>query len=69
MRSAVTFLIICLILLLQVTFMFIVNKKSVQMLSEYPLVDCSEIKEFYGPNLQRFGILQWWDVSHGINMD
>lgn len=68
-RITVNFLIILLMLALQVSFMFIINKKSVQMQSAYPLVDCKDITEVFSNDLQKFAVIQWNDINHGINMD
>ncbi|CDW91332.1 UNKNOWN [Stylonychia lemnae] len=68
-RKISTFLIVVLILLVQVSFMFLITKKNVQFQSKYPIVDCHDIKQVYGDNLQKFAILQWHDFSNDLNTD
>ena len=68
-RITINLLIIVLMLFLQVTFMFIINKKSVQMQSHYPLVDCNDVKSVFADDLQKFAVIQWDDINHGINLD
>ena len=49
--------------------MFAINKKSVQMQNKYPLTDCKDVTSVFGDDLQKFAIIQWNDINHGINLD
>lgn len=57
MRKLATLLIVVLILTVQVAFMFLINKKSVQIQSRYPIVDCKDVKLIYGDNLEKFAVI------------
>ena len=46
-----------LILLIQVTMMFYINKKIAKFANQYPLLDCKEVSGIFGDSLQKFAVL------------
>ena len=56
-RNTITFLIVLLILLIQVTMMFYINKKIAKFANQYPLLDCKEVSGIFGDSLQKFAVL------------
>jgi hypothetical protein len=68
-RKLITFLVVCLILSIQFSVMFFINKKVVQVQNRYPIVDCTDVKKIYGDTLEKFAIIQWNDYTHGLNVD
>jgi len=64
-RSIIAFLVVILIITLQIAFMFFINKQSVAMQSQYPIVDCKDVRSLYADTLQKFALVQWNDANLG----
>lgn len=45
------------ILAIQITIMFYLNKKITKAASDYPLLDCTDVSRLYGDNLQKFAVI------------
>ncbi len=52
-------------ILLQMVVMFWINKKVVEMVSKYPMIDCRDLSSTYGADLEKYAVHQWHDLTLG----
>jgi hypothetical protein len=43
-------------------FIFALNKKISSYTEKYPVLDCPDIRENYGSELQKYAVMQWSDL-------
>ncbi len=60
-KNLITLFTIAFILIVQMSFMFYMNKMSASYQAKYPIVDCNDVRDLYGEKLERFAVLQWSD--------
>ncbi|TNV85819.1 hypothetical protein FGO68_gene5047 [Halteria grandinella] len=63
-KRIVALLIVLFILVTQVVFIFALNKKIFSLQEKYPSIDCEDVLDSYGDEIQKYALQQWNDLVH-----